>query len=94
MASDIEPISSLKRAAELVDRVRDRRTPIYITQNGRAAAVLQDVDSFEEQRKAFALLKLCLDGEQAIADGDSSSLAQFRKRRKQRIRQLRSASEE
>jgi prevent-host-death family protein len=89
MASDIEPISSLKRAAELVDRVRERRSPIFITQNGRAAAVLQDVDSFQEQKEAFAMLKLCLDGEKAIDEGRSSSLAEFRKRRKQRASRLR-----
>ncbi|NOY90342.1 MAG: type II toxin-antitoxin system Phd/YefM family antitoxin [Deltaproteobacteria bacterium] len=80
--SHIEPISSLKRAAELVQRVRESRAPIYITQNGKAAAVLQDVESYEEQRRAFALLKMCLDGDRAIDQGRSKTLAQLRRARR------------
>jgi len=83
---DIEPISSLKRAAELVHRVRESRAPIYITQNGKAAAVLQDVDSYEEQQRAFALLKVCLDGDRAIDEGKSKTLAQPRRARSTKSR--------
>jgi len=82
--SSIEPISSLKRAAELVNRVRERREPIFITQNGKAAAVLQDVDSYEEQQRAFALLKMCLEGDRAIDEGKSKTLAQLRRARAKR----------
>ena len=82
MTKSIEPISSFKRAAELVSRVRESRVPIYITQNGQAAAVLQDVESYEEQQQAFALLKMCLDGDQAIDKGKSKTLSQLRKTRR------------
>jgi len=82
--ASIEPISSLKRAAELVNRVRERREPVYITQNGKAAAVLQDVETYEEQRRAFALLKMCLDGDRAIDEGQSKTLAQVRRARAKR----------
>lgn len=75
---DIEPISSLKRAAELVDRVRTSRRPLYVTQNGRAAVVIQDVESFEEREEALALLKLCIDGERAADEGRGKPLAEFR----------------
>ncbi len=74
MAKTIEPISSFKRAAELVSQVRESRAPIYITQNGQAAAVLLDVESYEEQQYAFALLKMCLDGDKSIDDGRSKTL--------------------
>lgn len=74
----IEPISALKRAAELVKRVRDQRQPMFITQNGRAKVVIQDIESYEQREEALALLKLCLDGERAIAEGRSSDLSTFR----------------
>jgi prevent-host-death family protein len=75
------PITDLKRdAATMIDRASEDRTPIVITQNGRATAVLQDLASFEEERRAFALLKLSLQGEREIADGEGLSYAEHRKR--------------
>ncbi|MBL4632796.1 MAG: type II toxin-antitoxin system prevent-host-death family antitoxin [Kofleriaceae bacterium] len=86
MAKTIDPISSFKRAAELVSQVRESRAPIYITQNGQAAAVLVDVESYEEQQQAFALLKMCLDGDQSIDAGRSKTLKQLRAARRKAMR--------
>lgn len=67
---DVHPITELKRdAAELINRARERRAPIVITQHGRATAVLQDAESFQEERRAFALLKLAVGGERDIVNG-------------------------
>jgi prevent-host-death family protein len=78
---NIAPITELKRdAAGLIERATDERSPIVITQNGRATAVLQDVQSYEEERRAFALLKLALHGEQDIRSGRASTYAEHRKR--------------
>lgn len=61
---DIEPVTVLKRdAAELIKRARKTAAPIVITQNGRATAVLQDVESYERQRRALLLLKLLAQGD-------------------------------
>ncbi|HZJ63630.1 MAG TPA: type II toxin-antitoxin system Phd/YefM family antitoxin [Kofleriaceae bacterium] len=79
--ANIAPITELKRdAAALIDRASEQRSPIVITQNGRATAVLQDVESFEQDRRAFALLKLVLQGETDIAEGRTVSRADHRKR--------------
>lgn len=81
MMDDIEPITTLKRdAAELIERAEERRAPIVITQNGRATAVLQDVATYTEERDAFALLKLAIQGERDILDGRRASLAEHRAR--------------
>ena len=78
---NIAPITELKRdAAALIERAHDQRSPVVITQNGRATAVLQDVHSFEEDRRAFALLKLALEGDAEIAGGQGLTLAAHRKR--------------
>lgn len=81
----IEPVTVLKtRSAELLRRARDTRQPIVITQNGKASAVLQDVESFQKQRRGLLLLKYLLRGEQEIREGspltDSEADAHFRAR--------------
>ena len=66
----IEPVSSLRsRSAELIRRARDTGQPIVITQNGKATAVLQDVESFERQRNALLLLRYLAQGEEGVRSG-------------------------
>jgi prevent-host-death family protein len=78
---NIAPITELKRdAAGLIERATEERTPIVITQNGRATAVLIDVRSYEEERNAFAMLKLLVQSEREIRDGRGLSLPEHRKR--------------
>jgi prevent-host-death family protein len=78
---DVEPITTLKReASELIDRARERKSPILITQNGKPTAVLQDVESFEQQRRALLLLKLLAQGERDYATGRTLTAAQARRR--------------
>jgi prevent-host-death family protein len=84
---DIEPVTSLKTSpAELISRARDRRSPIVITQNGRATAVLQDIESYERQRRAFLILKLLARGEADYAGGRTLSDAGARRRLRARLR--------
>ena len=79
-SNSVESITTLKRdAAALIDRAAEQRTPIVITQNGRAAAVLQDVESFEEERSAFALLKMALEGERDIQAGRGHDYRAYRR---------------
>ncbi len=78
---DIEPITVLKRdAAGLIERATETRSPIVITQNGKATAVLQDVESYAEERRAFALLKLSAQGERDVAEGKGLRLDAHRER--------------
>lgn len=70
----IEPVTTLKtRSAELIRRARDTGQPIVITQNGKATAVLQDVESFERQRKALLLLRYLAQGEEEVRIGKGVS---------------------
>lgn len=66
----VEPITVVKtRCAELIERAREAGSPIVITQNGRATAVLQDVETFDRQRKALLLLRFLAQGEREIRRG-------------------------
>jgi prevent-host-death family protein len=66
----IEPVTTLKtRSAELIRRAKETGQPIVITQNGKATAVLVDVESFERQREALILLRYLAVGEDEISRG-------------------------
>jgi prevent-host-death family protein len=70
LTEDIEPVTALKRgAADLINRAAERHSPIIITQNGRPTAVLQDVASYERQRRALHLLKLLAQGDRDLDTG-------------------------
>jgi prevent-host-death family protein len=59
LQESIKPISYVKaHAADIIRNVAESRTPIIITQNGEATAVLQDIASYEEIQESLALLKI------------------------------------
>ena len=76
-SSQIKPISYLKaNAAEVLDRLAERREPMLITQNGEARAVIQDVASYEETQETMALLKILALGNREIEAGRVKPLAE------------------
>jgi prevent-host-death family protein len=86
-SKDIEPVTTLKRdAAGLIDRARERSSPIVITQNGKATAVLQDIETFERQRRALLLLKLLAQGDRDYEAGRVLTGAEVDARMRQRLR--------
>src|SRR5947209_2858 len=70
LAKDIRTVTEMKtRAAQLLEEVNLEKRPLIITQDGKARAVMMDVDSYEELRSAIGLLKLVAQGEQDIRAG-------------------------
>lgn len=68
---DIQTISELKQnASKLVKQVRATRQPIVLTLNGKPAAVIQDVESYERMAEAadYELTIRALD--EALTDFD------------------------
>jgi prevent-host-death family protein len=59
---NIVPITDLRQdAASVLRRVRDTREPVFITQRGRAAAVLLSTETYEraEHDRELLLLFIC-----------------------------------
>jgi len=70
LKDDIKPISYIKtNAADMMKYVNEVRNPIVITQNGEAKAVLVDIESYQDMRNAFSLLKIVQLSEKDIAEG-------------------------
>jgi prevent-host-death family protein len=69
-STQVKPISYLKsHAAEIVTTLSQTREPLLITQNGEAKLVVMDVQSYEEQEQAIALLQLLAQGRREIEEG-------------------------
>ena len=71
LAQDLKPISYVKsHTKEIVNYVRDSGTPVVITQNGEAKAVIIDIDSYQKTINAVHLAKLLSFGEKDIKSGN------------------------
>jgi prevent-host-death family protein len=71
LSSNVKPISRLK--AEAPDVIRDieaSRSPVVITVNGEAKAVLQDIASYEETQESLALLKILALANKQVEQGN------------------------
>lgn len=80
-STNIKPISYLKaNAAEVLQRLTERREPYLITQNGEAKAVMQDIASYENTQETLALLKILALGNQEINDGKVKPVAEVARR--------------
>jgi prevent-host-death family protein len=66
LTRDLKPISYVEaHISELVDYVGDSRSPVVITQDGEAKAVLMDIESYEKTIQAINLSKLLHSSEES-----------------------------
>ncbi|MDQ8209656.1 type II toxin-antitoxin system Phd/YefM family antitoxin [Coraliomargarita sp. SDUM461003] len=65
-----ELVTTLKRqATRIIDDLRTDRAPIMITQHGKPAAYLVDVDTYEAKEKRMEILEGLARGEKAFSEG-------------------------
>jgi prevent-host-death family protein len=65
-----KPVTEVKRhATEILAQLQRSREPIVITEHGRSAAVLLDVETFDELQNRLELLEGITRGERALAEG-------------------------
>lgn len=65
----VKPVTELKRhATRIIEELDESRAPMLITERGRAAAVLLDVESYRAMRRKLQLLEGIARGERAIAE--------------------------
>lgn len=86
ISDKIKPISYLKAStADAVRMVRETGEPLYITQNGEAKIVVQDIRSYEETQETLALLKILALGEAEVERGETVSAIEAIEALKQRL---------
>ena len=72
---NIVPITDLRQnATTLIKRISASRQPVFITQRGRAAAVMVSMDVYEHTQNEIELLRILARGEQEIEAGKGYDL--------------------
>ena len=73
----IIPVSDLRQdAARVLNDVKQSSKPVFITQRGRATAVLMSLDAYERSEAERELLLLLARGEKEIVAGIGHALDQ------------------
>jgi len=69
-SESVKPISYLKQnTAEAIKIVHTNHSPMIITQNGEAKAVLLDVAEYEQDQESLAMLKMIAQSKESYAAG-------------------------
>ena len=85
MSQQIKPISYLKaHAAEIVRNLVQEREPLFITQNGEAKVVIQDIESYEQTQQTMSMLKILALGNRQIEDGKVQPVGEVTRRLRER----------
>ena len=67
LVQDLKPVSYIKdHTMEILDYIENSRSPIIITHNGEAKAVIIDINSYQKTLNAINLAKLLSFGEKDI----------------------------
>ncbi|MEO8208950.1 MAG: type II toxin-antitoxin system Phd/YefM family antitoxin [bacterium] len=71
LKDSIKPISYLKaNAAKVIKDVSENGKILYITQNGEAKVVVQNITDYEKTQDTLAMLKILALGEEDIKKGN------------------------
>ena len=74
-APKIIPISDLRQnASEIIKRMASSREPVFITQRGRASAVMVSMEDYEHSQHEIEILRLLARGEKEIEAGSGYDL--------------------
>jgi prevent-host-death family protein len=81
LVQNIKPISYVKaHTTEVVKNVGETKSPIIITQNGEAKAVIIDIASYQKTLNAINLAKLLSFSEMDLKNGNTVTHEEAKKR--------------
>ncbi|HEY3139018.1 MAG TPA: type II toxin-antitoxin system Phd/YefM family antitoxin [Blastocatellia bacterium] len=72
----------LPAADQVIKRMKKRKSPVLVTQNGKPAAYLMDVSTYERFQRRMRILEGIARGEKAIREGRTVSHSAAKKRMK------------
>jgi len=88
LSRNIQPLSEFRaNAAGFLQQVRESRSPLILTQHGRAAAVLLHIDEYERLLDEIELLREVRLAEQQLSDNQGVEHAEAKSRLVRSIRQ-------
>ena len=70
-SQDVQPLSAFRaNAAGFLDQVRETKRPLVLTQHGKSAAVILDVDEYEALVEQVELIRDIRDARAEMARGE------------------------
>lgn len=79
LAEDIKPVTEFRaNAAALIERLRQTKRALVLTQRGHSAAVVLDVDEYERLVEELELLRDIHLAERQLREGQGASHTQAR----------------
>ncbi len=86
LSEAVKPISYFKtHASEIIRDVGESRSPVIITLNGEAKAVIQGINEYEELQESLAMLKILAQSKKSLEAGRYKPVTKaFRDLRKKR----------
>jgi len=86
ISKDIEPLSEFrKRSADFVNRLKQDRQPIILTQHGKSAVVLLEPREYERISKKVEMLEDLLEAKRQVDQGNTYGLDEARERIEQHL---------
>ena len=74
MKPTLTPVMEIKRrATEVIHQLQDDHVAVLITEHSRSAAVLLDVETYDEMQRHLAMLEGVARAERAFAEGRTVS---------------------
>jgi prevent-host-death family protein len=81
LVKNVKPISYVKaHTTEIIKNVGETRSPIIITQNGEAKAVIIDIESYQKTLNAINLAKLLSFSELDLKKGNMTTHEEAKRR--------------
>lgn len=82
---DIKPVSEFRsNASSLLEHVRTTKRPLVITQHGRSAAILLDVNEYEKLMAKLDLLQEIRQAEEQINEGKDKAALKIKPAKKRK----------
>lgn len=70
LSEAVKPISYFKtHASEIIRDIGETRSPVFITLNGEAKAVIQGISEYEDLQESLALLKILAQSKKSLEGG-------------------------
>lgn len=80
---DIVPLTDFRNnLAKIMQRIRERKSPVLLTQSGRAAAVIMSIEAYQELISNYEAARQALDSLMELAQGEHPAFEGVRPRAK------------
>jgi prevent-host-death family protein len=81
IVEDIIPVTKVReQIGSVIERARETKRPIVVTQNGSAAVVIIDAAQYQKETQERALFRAILEGEDAARAGKLVSMEEVEAR--------------